>query len=228
MNLEYLKNLLWDTNSLSHKEDDVVKADSLKLKASEAIKQLFPMEFVIPGQISRLDFKVKKRLIMNGNTLYTWDSFDSSKSFLEGILEAKIDVLESREKAQPVSKEADIVEIISLKTTIQDLTYACERIRNERTRLGLELTEENRQLAAANTQVRVLSADINRLDKQLASSRKYRTAINWGGLAIAFAIGAGSIAIKVDFEKRTLQEKVDEQKITIDSLKKAHRVNNQL
>lgn len=197
MDKESLIDILNQTRGLNHMEYH--KAERLKKKAASAIRVLLPTERSAATTIEQISFTSQFGFTSPD---FERQTFYRGKDELEAILEAKIQVLNyidvqlRKEKEQSsVSPKASSPEPIKSKAQEEEI----EKIKSD--------------LRKANDEIKDLKNEV-KLAKKFRIIKELTTVFIL--IAGGFATGSVVVGIKVDYDKRELQNKVDKQN---DSLK---------
>jgi len=203
MNKEHLQDILNQTRSLNHMEYS--KAERLKKKAASALGSY---------SIERISFTSQFGFTSPD---FERQTFYRAKDELESILEANIEALEKKEAEINRQKELLTARPGTLAGQITE-----EKGQNKD--LDKRIEELTSELSAKKGELVGAVNEIEELKKRIQSTRKLRFVKDFtiaflliGG---GFTAGAFSIGLKIDYDKRKLQEKVD---IQSDSLKQLNK-----
>ena len=85
--------------------------------------------------------------------------------------------------------------------------------------ISLKVLEMNKKLKLSDDTIVRLQSEISVLNKAVFDAKKWRSKLDIGiWIAIVlfvFGVGAGSVLIKIDYDKRKLQEEIDSQKLEL-------------
>lgn len=202
MDKEQLQDILNQVRNLNHMEYD--KAERLKKKAARIILgssySIEQIRFTSQFGFSSPD--------------YNRQEFYRGKNELESIIEAKMEVLINRdqeirkqkERLTPVPKTltAEVENIVKNK----DVDNLTEQLRSELFAKKTELTEANNEIQSLKSEIKITKKF--RIIKEVATVFLL--------IAGGFTAGSVVVGIKVDYDKRLLQEKVDNQTYIIKKL----------
>ena len=221
MNLKDLKDILFEVQMIMPNTNDLNEINSFKEKVVETFRTLFPNQSITALQIQNLRFEPWLVDTFDPDVKeYNWKPFFESKERLIAIIKAKVDSLE---KIENNSVETLAKELKVLKASEQDLLKKNKQLSGRNDKQSTLIEESINELNLANSKIRALTSDISRIETDLKRSKNFASLVKWTALAASFALGAGAVGIKVDFDKRKLQDTVDEHKITIDSLRRVNR-----
>lgn len=251
MNQGYLEDLLKCAKQLELNDANVQVADTLKMKASEALKFLFPRDLVLAVSVSHLNFNIPRRTTINGSSISNFSNFKESKSKLISVLEAKIDVLNHIKDDKPDSgiglaitnsvfsnttpnnkippdgnKELER-EINELRKKVAVLNLQQEKLQQRHNSAIEQLQKyksESVKILATNEKQKTVITNLKDLNNELINKNSKSKLIKWitdGGIITAIISIIGGAYF---FGQERGSSKFDKEKITMDEMIKAQNI----
>jgi hypothetical protein len=217
MNLEYLEDLL--TKAKQMRVNELELAENLKSKTLEAFKHLFPEDETLHRSIVKLNFKSR---LYPTSPAFEIAHFRETQGILTSSLDAKIDLLKHKEKLREAKGETELdsPRIRTLESIVRKLSKKNDGFSALIEQYKTESDLEKVNFSNLKRQLNNIVSENKTLTLQRDKAKRLNLAKLWSIVAIAYGIGVGTMVIKVDFDKRTLTEKLDAQKVIIDSLTK--------